>query len=242
MKKMLTIGKETASLTRPLLVTPIMSTNMQDLIRDLEQTNASDANLVEWRIDFFQDITNLNYDVLKELIDYSIKPIIFTWRTAEEGGNRPFDEVDYRRLYHMAIKLGIAAVDIEYRLLPALTDLVQLAKEKKIPVIGSWHDFMETPEYLTGLLEQLFASHADIVKVAVMPKNQADVSRLMMVADQYSNQDKPLIAISMGILGQITRFKAVQFGSQLTFGVLDATSAPGQPTIAELNDYFNQVD
>ena len=50
----------------------------------------------------------------------------------------------------------------------------------------------------------------------------------------------PLIALSMGEKGVITRILAAKYGGYLTFGALSAgqESAPGQPTVADLRDLY----
>jgi 3-dehydroquinate dehydratase-1 len=46
--------------------------------------------------------------------------------------------------------------------------------------------------------------------------------------------DTPLITVSMGTLGIISRIAGGMFGSDMTFGAVEKTSAPGQIPIAEL--------
>ena len=62
----------------------------------------------------------------------------------------------------------------------------------------------------------------DISKVAYMPKNKKDVINLLEAVSEI--KDFPIIAISMGKLGIITRI----FGSVITFASAKSSSAPGQ--------------
>lgn len=57
------------------------------------------------------------------------------------------------------------------------------------------------------LLEKMCAGGADIVKLAVMPQNYKDVLNLLDVTAQFreENPDTPVITMSMGSLGGISR-------------------------------------
>ena len=75
---------------------------------------------------------------------------------------------------------------------------------------------------------------ADIAKLAVMPRCAADAARLLEATARAADTrpDTPLITMSMGPLGAVTRFCGGAFGSCATFGVTSGTSAsaPGQPS------------
>lgn len=77
---------------------------------------------------------------------------------------------------------------------------------------------------------------ADIPKMAVMPREREDVLRLMettLLANRLM-VEKPLITMSMGTLGAITRVSGESFGSSVTFGCMERSSAPGQIPVREL--------
>ena len=69
----------------------------------------------------------------------------------------------------------------------------------------------------------------DILKLAVMPHNKADVIRVLEVTDEVNNDVEPLlITISMGYRGSITRVSGESYGSVMTFATIGKESAPGQ--------------
>jgi 3-dehydroquinate dehydratase-1 len=77
---------------------------------------------------------------------------------------------------------------------------------------------------------------ADVAKVAVMPRDFDDVLTLLTATRQASKKLRiPLISMSMGPLGAITRLVGGVFGSSLSFAVGAASSAPGQVPIEDLN-------
>ena len=77
---------------------------------------------------------------------------------------------------------------------------------------------------------------ADIPKIAVMPKSVADVITLLDATHTMKTQyaDRPLITMSMGGKGVISRLAGEVFGSAFTFGAGKEASAPGQIQVADL--------
>lgn len=68
------------------------------------------------------------------------------------------------------------------------------------------------------LLEQMCAGGADIVKLAVMPQNMEDVLKLLSVTYEFKeeNPDTPVITMSMGKMGMISRLCGESFGAAVT--------------------------
>src|SRR4029450_6364670 len=76
---------------------------------------------------------------------------------------------------------------------------------------------------------------ADIAKIAVMPQKPEDVLRLLHVTVLARRQFPrlPLVTMSMGALGSITRVAGFLYGSDMAFAVGKAASAPGQIPIED---------
>ena len=51
--------------------------------------------------------------------------------------------------------------------------------------------------------------------------------------------DKPVVTMSMGEKGSLSRFSGEIFGSAITFGVVGKASAPGQIPIEELRELMS---
>lgn len=74
---------------------------------------------------------------------------------------------------------------------------------------------------------------ADVCKIAVMPRDIRDVSRLKAVCMQANDElPQPIIAISMGELGASTRTDAEAMGSCLSFGTAGRAARRGRWTRA----------
>ena len=81
------------------------------------------------------------------------------------------------------------------------------------------------------------------MKIAVMPGDPGDVLTLLSVSwemkSRYARQ--PLIAISMGALGAVSRISGEIFGSAMTFGTAGQASAPGQISVEELQEVHRVI-
>lgn len=72
---------------------------------------------------------------------------------------------------------------------------------------------------------------ADICKIAVMPKDKKDVEALINASSRANKEiQAPIITMSMGELGAVTRICTKKTGSVLTFAAGLNASAPGQPS------------
>ena len=70
---------------------------------------------------------------------------------------------------------------------------------------------------------------ADLAKIAVMPQSPEDVLTLLSATCQAHRQlSCPVISMSMGGTGLVSRLSGEIFGSCMTFGSVGEASAPGQ--------------
>ena len=79
-----------------------------------------------------------------------------------------------------------------------------------------------------------------MAKIALMPQKEEDVLSLLSstLAFRRDFPDAPLITMSMGELGMHSRLVGGLYGSDLTFAVGSAASAPGQIPVARLRGAF----
>ncbi len=122
--------------------------------------------------------------------------------------------------------------------------LIQTAHENGVPVIVSNHDFKKTPpkEELLDRLETMQDLGADILKIAVMPESTEDLLTLLAATEdgcRYLKQ--PIVSMSMGGKGVLSRVAGESFGSAITFGTAGAASAPGQLPAEELKEILEAL-
>lgn len=238
MLKRLQIGSTKRPEQRPLMAVSMQVTNVTELTAYVNDNAYQAADVLEWRIDAWQDLTTLTDMLIETTIQTCDKPIILTWRTIAEGGHKPFERLTYQRLYQTAIKAGVAAVDIEVALLADLTDLVDLAQKHDVAIIGSRHDWV-FPKNVTTRMTSLIAVPVDVIKyVALVESREQGQLILDNTRDLNALTDKPLITMGMGVAGSFTRLEGFMYGSQLTFAQLGQASAPGQVALPDVVRYF----
>ena len=201
-----------------------------------------DVDLAEFRIDLLEfsadtkKVIALGQQLNQILKD---KPLIATIRTHNEGGKMTVSDQDYEKIYREYLKKPfMQLLDIEmFRDAGSVAKLTKLAHEKKVLVIMSNHDFNKTPEQqeIENRLLKQDQMGADILKIAVMPKSKQDVFTLMNATLAVSQKSqKPLLTMSMGQLGTISRVATANMGGSLSFGMIGEASAPGQIDVTQL--------
>lgn len=198
------------------------------------------ADIVEWRADCFCEGAE-NNSVLEMLMALPEMlhgvPLLFTVRSKAEGGNCPLAPEEIENILLQAVSSGaIDAIDIEFCLgIEICNRVVEKAKEKNVVTIVSSHDFKNTPT-TNEMLERLQAMAAvgQLPKLAVMPHTPQDVLALLEATSRFCASGQPAITMAMGWLGGISRVAGEFFGSAVTFGAVQNTSAPGQLPIKEL--------
>jgi 3-dehydroquinate dehydratase-1 len=204
---------------------------------------AQKPDLVEWRVDFFKAIGNTDavIETARALRDIVGKrPVIFTRRAESEGGERiPIDDEAVVELYAAvaATKL-VDFIDFEMGNDPEHVRRVrECTKLHEVRLILSYHNVSYTPghDYLVDRFLEAERLGADVAMVQVMPRNRTDVLRLLAATAEADDKARiPLISISLGPLGSVTRMVGGLFGSWLSFAVGESASAPGQIPIGDL--------
>jgi 3-dehydroquinate dehydratase-1 len=119
-----------------------------------------------------------------------------------------------------------------------IDEIKKICQECGTKLILSYHNFDATPAEadIHDKLVQAQNAGADIAKLAVMPKDYGDVLTLLAATlrARTGAVKVPIITMSMGAEGGVTRVVGGLFGSDLTFAIGEASSAPGQIPIGEL--------
>lgn len=184
-------------------------------------------------------------------------PIIFTVRSASQGGAFKGSEAERFRLYSLGIRCGCEVIDLEatsdHSLIDCLFDNRGAAR-----IIGSHHVLrrpvnnhatLPTITTLSGVSESdlhtmyadcALGGRADIIKIVVSVDSEREAVRFMHLIDvihsDSSNpyRSRPLIALAMGERGQISRVMN-RYLTPVTHPLLPKAAAPGQMTVAAIN-------
>lgn len=228
----------------PKIIVPIVEQTAQGIVSKGTELAAKQLDVVEWRVDFFEDVTDTAkvLDTLKRLREaLGGKPLLFTFRTKKEGGEREIAMDDYTALNLAAARSGDTdLIDVEiFSGDDVVRAIIDGAHAAGVRVIGSNHDFHKTPSRadLVYRLRKMQDMGADIPKIAVMPTCTEDVLTLQgataEMAERYA--DRPIITMSMSARGVISRLSCEAFGSAMTFGTVGKASAPGQIPVEQLS-------
>ena len=244
-KKPINIRNKILGGSKPLICIPIVEKDLYTLEKEAKKVIQLSPDIIEWRTDYFINITEIEKVIkaIKMLRSiFETTPLIFTLRSHFEGG---FQEIEQNNRYEI-IEQAIATkevdvVDIE--LISGKENIKRIKKatsEKDIPLILSYHNFEKTPDtdFLINKMREQVSNGADIAKIAVMSNTEEDVLNLFYATLKTRREmpDVPLITMSMGKFGVITRIAGGLFGSDLTFRSREKTSAPGQIPVEELEE------
>lgn len=235
---------------QPKICVPITGRTKAEIIEQAKNIKEVKPDLVEWRGDLFtgifmedavQQVLEEMYQILKEI------PILFTFRTKREGGNCEISIEDYIILNEQMSKSDfVQLIDVEvYMDYEQMKGLIETIQNNGKAVIGSHHRFDYTPPTV-DMLEVILTMEkagADILKLAVMPLEEADVERLLAVTSMavHEHVQHPVVTMSMGALGVKSRICGELFGSSMTFASVGKASAPGQMEIEDLRKAMQEI-
>ena len=236
---------------KPKICIPLTQNTIPSLEEEAQKLLNIPCDLAEWRADYFDGLLNPGQiEKALQVLRRTLKdiPILFTIRTRNEGGTADIPVNDYMACCHTAIETGL--IDLIDAELSAgdryFSELVSRAHASGVFLIGSRHNFNETPprEELLSRLCQMQSLGADIGKYAVMPRTARDVLTLMEASLSIHEQfpDFPVITMSMGRLGVLSRLGGSISGSCVTFGTAGRSSAPGQIPAEELDKILDILD
>ena len=228
----------------PKIIVPIVGVTKEDILNEAKTFDSIPVDVVEWRVDWFEHVFEFDKveDVLKELRTVLGNiPLLLTFRTKKEGGEKAIDTKDYKELNLRAAKTGyVDFIDVEiFTGDDVVREIIDGAHAAGVSVIASNHDFFKTPAKsdIIYRLRKMQDMGADIPKIAVMPQSKRDVLTLLCATEEMVTDyaDRPIITMSMAGTGVISRLCGEVFGSSMTFGAAKKASAPGQMGVNDLN-------
>lgn len=235
---------------RPKVIIPIVEHTEASILKTAAQFSTLRADCVEWRVDCFEgakDLSAIARCVAKLRVALKDKLLLVTFRTKAEGGNVELTHEEYLRFLHTVLDTDCAdLIDIEF--FTAGADLPQLiadAHTAGAAVVCSSHDFHKTPPRaeLVSRMVQMQQAGADLPKLAVMPQTRTDVLELLSATAEMADRhpETPVITMSMGALGAVSRLSGEAFGSAMTFANPGHASAPGQISLDVVNDVLDAL-
>ncbi len=233
----------------------VTGANLREIKEQAKKIKKLKPDIVEWRADCYK-IANEEKDIFE--IAYALEyvhkklrkyPLIFTFRSLDEGGKRRVNFEKYREYLHYialeGVKNNVELIDVEVygkKDLPGMKETIDEIHDLGMKVLGSYHNFHRTPSQaeVVEILSTMEQMGCDVVKIAAMPSYKGDVYSIINGAAEADMKLKaPIIAISMGELGSITRVALKQTHSVLSFAsLMDNESFKGElrhEAIAKMN-------
>lgn len=235
---------------RPKICVPIVASTKETILQEAFSFHQLPIDVVEWRVDWFEHVFQIDkvLETAGELRDALGEiPLLFTFRTAKEGGEKEISPEAYSALNIAAAESGfVDLIDVEIFTGDKIVgQIIEAAHKAGVKVIASNHDFQKTPpkDELIRRLRKMQDAGADIPKIAVMPQSRRDVLTLLDATlemnEKYSHG--PIITMSMSGTGVVSRLTGEAFGSALTFGAAKKASAPGQIGVHQLADVLSII-
>ena len=234
---------------KPKICVSIVERNLNDILLYAKKILESDAEIVEWRADFFENAINKNEVIQAAKSINNILgnlPIIFTFRNKDEGGIINIDRSYYLEVIKSISEMGIFDfIDIELSKIDTYTkDIINEVKKNGTNVIMSYHIFKDDYkiENIIKLSQEMVNMDADIVKVALMCESPMRLIEILDFSQRFvSDYSIPSIVIAMGKEGALSRVLGEKFGSSITFCSLEKSSAPGQINVSDAKKMINMV-
>jgi len=209
-------------------------------IIDSPMPEARLKSFAERGVDIFEVRVDLFNKPIGKVIDY-IKTVRKTVKNAPVIGT--IRETDFNRAdraeWYMTLAPHVDCVDIELGI-PEWRELLDGIMNPTV-IMVSEHDFSATPDMigLGDIVKRAVSQGAEIVKIAAMANSVSDVTRLLRFTEECRT---PIVSISMGDTGAVSRVIAPIFGSLFTYGYLRKPVVPGQLSaiklVKALNEYF----
>jgi len=227
----------------PAVCLPLVGDSREKVVEEAKALITFEPDLLEWRIDGYEQVESIpdSLALLREVRSIIGEiPLIFTCRIDEEGGMRVISRQDRLDLVCAAMETGdVDILDVE---LCNDRGFIAAVKEQSVKsgvkLILSHHNFTETPSeaFIYHKLAAAQEAGADIAKLAAMPQSEDDVLTLLGATLRARKEvvDGPIVTMSMGTTGVLSRLAGGLYGSDITFAVGMAASAPGQIPIGEL--------
>ena len=235
---------------RPKTILPIVEGTEAAILEKAVQFSTLPADCVEWRVDHFDDARTpgaVARCLAKLRVALKDKLLLVTIRTKAEGGEQALSHPEYLAFLSLILDTDCAdLLDIEFFTAGAdLPKLVEQAHSAGVAVVCSSHDFAKTPPRaeLVRRMVAMQQAGADLPKVAVMPRCRTDVLELLAATAEMADQhpETPVITMSMGALGAVSRLAGETFGSAMTFANPGQASAPGQVSLDIVNEVLDAL-
>lgn len=230
-----------------MICVSLMESTISDVFASAVHCKSLGADIIEVRLDCIDEPYPSSLEKLSKLKEKTGLPIILTLRPAWEGGSYKGDEESRLAVLEEGIKNGFDYVDLELKMKDAERNrLMVLAKDNRVKVIISYHDFQATPSVpeITDLIKKCADAGGDLVKVVFTCNNCIDAFNILLAGKAgLLNQAHDYSIMGIGPYGHITRILAPFLGCNMVYASIDKEKVKieGQVDLKTLLK-FNNID
>jgi 3-dehydroquinate dehydratase/shikimate dehydrogenase len=194
---------------------------------DMLNAAAMGADLVEVRLDCFQQDPDP-----KELLSARRKPVIFSCRRPEDGGNWQGSEQDRIKLLKTAIVSEPDYCEIEWDVAD------EIRRFGKCQRVISYTNLRETPADIADTYEQMRAKDPDVIKLTCKARTPEEAWPLVQI---LAKPPLPTVVVGLGKPGIMLAILGRKIGAPWTVAALEkgAEAYPGQPTARDLEQVYH---
>lgn len=233
----------------PKICIQIKEKTHSKILSKAQEVEGMDCDLIELRADFFEHLDSKSglLSLLEELRDSIQKPLLFSIRSKETGGEVELSLEKQREIYHLVIENRLTDMIELSHLLPkeVLIELIHLANSQNIYTMVSHYDRKKTPEHTTlaDILTQMQSLGCHMTKIVTTPTSEEDVLSLMNFALKAKKElaTCPFVIHSIKDLGMTTRICGELTGSCMTYGAIKAGFTTGDIPATKLRQILNTL-
>ena len=149
----------------------------------------------ELRLDYLQDLTDLEARLHQMLARMHFPPVIATCRRVEAGGHFGGDTEQQAALLTAAIRAGCQWVDVEAESLNR-AGIPWLRQFEAAKIIVSYHNYRHTPP-LAPVHRRLARLPVDVIKIVARATHLRDNLRLHRLLRNHRRQKPALVAFAL---------------------------------------------
>ncbi len=218
---------------QPLICTTILAPTYGVFLSKAKRAYSAGSDMAELRID---SLNNQSPETVKKIIADSRIPLIVSNRNKENHGLCPSKNEQTRLgLLSECIKAKPSFVDIELETdRHDRTAIIDDAKNNRVGVICSYHDFARTPssKEIIKIFKKIINTAPDVAKMVFTPHTKKDIENILHAVEHLRHEKTPSTIFGMGNMGQDTRILSPILGSCLTYCSLKADPTNGLSQIS----------
>lgn len=203
----------------------------------LSTGNSDYESLIE-EIKLF-DMAEIRLD-LCNLNSYQIKKVFSIHKNLLATFRKNINNTEHQRFVSLnnAILSGAKWIDIDYRTETKqfIEKFITIAKDQKVNIILSYHDFEKTPseDFIHKIYTKIKNLSPTLIKLVFYSNSDNDNEIVLNLYSKY----KDILAFNMGEKGKRTRIECIRRGAPFTFVKSEMEqTAEGQMTLKEIMQY-----